>query len=159
MDMVDILIRYLKGERTGNWQLHMFTMQEMLPYMAAARHNQNTKSIHIYLQHMQDLEERHPDVFQLFMRGHHVLRRTDRFWVGLSPDLVIEQEVMRSVKSAGGLTRGRGMGELQRTQWLLSMPACANMNNAMQELMGLEFSTRAQYVEIRNNRQARIIKT
>jgi len=155
MDMVDILIRYLKGERTGNWLLHLSTMQEMLPYMAAAGHNQYTKSIHIYLQHMQKLEEHHPDVFKLFMDGHHVLRRTDRYWAGLSPDLVIEQVLMKSVKSVGGLTRGRGMGESQRTQWLLSMPACADMNNAMQELTGLEFSTSPQHVETGNTRQAR----
>ena len=40
---------------------------------------------------------------------------------------------MRSVKTTGGLTRGRGMGETQRTSWLLSMPACAEMNAAMQD--------------------------
>ena len=56
------------------------------------------------------------------MEGKHAVRRTDRYWSGLSTDLVIEQVLMRSVKSTGGLTRGRGMGEAQREQWLLSMP-------------------------------------
>ena len=40
---------------------------------------------------------------------------------------------MRSIKSVGGMTRGRGMSEAQRAQWLLSMPACAEINSAMQE--------------------------
>ena len=40
-----------------------------------------------------------------------ILHTTDRFWSGLSTDLTIEQILMRSVKSCGGLTRGRGMGE------------------------------------------------
>ena len=44
---------------------------------------------------------------------------------------------MRSVKTQGGLTRGRGWGEgVERNTedslaWLLSMPACAEMNAAM----------------------------
>jgi hypothetical protein len=44
---------------------------------------------------------------------------------------------MRSLKSAGGLTRGRGMTESQRAQWLLSAPAIAKVNQAMQDFTGL----------------------
>ena len=43
-------------------------------------------------------------------------RRTDRYWAGLSSDLVIEQGLMRSMKSTGRLTRGRGVCESERTQ-------------------------------------------
>ncbi|CAC5426682.1 unnamed protein product [Mytilus coruscus] len=50
---------------------------------------------------------------------------------GLSTDLTIEQILMRSVKSSGCLSRGRGMGESQRAQWILSMPACADYNSAI----------------------------
>ena len=50
------------------------------------------------------LELDHPEVYRHFKAGHHVLRRTDRVWGGLSTDLTIEQILMRSVKSSGGLT-------------------------------------------------------
>ena len=59
-------------------------------------------------------------------------RRSDRFWGGLSTDLVIEQVLMRSLKTSGGLTRGRGMTELQQIIWILSTPACAKVNLSMQ---------------------------
>ena len=153
MDMADILKKFLRAERTGNWKLHLHSLQEMLPYLASAGHCQYTKSVYIYLQHMQQLKDSHPDVFNAFMHGYHVLRQSDRYWAGLSTDLVTEQVLMRSVKSAGGLTRGRGMGDSQRTQWLLSMPACADMNSAMQELTGLVFSTSDQHVEAGETRQ------
>ena len=39
---------------------------------------------------------------------------------------------MRSMKTSGGLTRGRGMTEKQLLTWLLVMPACAEVNRAMQ---------------------------
>ncbi|KAK7109451.1 hypothetical protein V1264_013491 [Littorina saxatilis] len=80
---------------------------------------------------MMHLSETHPDVYRDFMAGHHVIRRSQRFWAGLSCDLTIEQTLMCSLKSSGGLTRGRGMGELQRLVWLLSMPSCAAVNQWM----------------------------
>lgn len=46
---------------------------------------------------------------------------------------------MTSIKTSGGLTRGLGMTELQC--WLLSVPACAEVNNAMQELAGGDQNT------------------
>ena len=55
---------------------------------------------------------------------------------------------MRSVKTTGGLTRGMGMGETQRTPWLLSMPACAEMNAAMQDFTQINYKTSAQYKEM-----------
>ena len=41
---------------------------------------------------------------------------------------------MRSVKVSGGLKRGRGMTEVGRALWVLSMPACVDISYAMQEL-------------------------
>ncbi|CAC5372537.1 unnamed protein product [Mytilus coruscus] len=104
---------------------------------------------------MQRLEIDHPDVYRYFKAGHHVLRMTDRFWSGLSTDLTIEQILMRSVKSSGGLTRGRGMGESQRAQWILSMPACADYNSAMQDLTGVGYCTSDQHKETTRARKER----
>jgi hypothetical protein len=86
------------------------------------------KSSYVYLQ-MMKLEVDHPDINKAFQGGLHVLRRNDRYWAGLLSDLVIEQVLMRSVKTAGGLTRGRGMTEVQRPQWLLSMPNCRSQRS------------------------------
>ena len=84
----------------------------MLPYFAAAGHNLYAKSAYIYLQKMQQLPQSHPDIHASFLNGYHVIRRSDRYWAGLSTDLVIEQVLMRSIKTVGGLTRGRGMTEI-----------------------------------------------
>ena len=51
---------------------------------------------------------------------------------GLSTDLVIEQELMRSLKTTGGLTRGSRMTENQRNIWVMSRPSCAQVNNTIQ---------------------------
>lgn len=153
MKMMEILRKFIKGERMGIWKMHIQAMYEMLPYLAASGHNLYTKSIHIYLQQMSKLQETSPEVFRHFSQGLHVVRRSNRFWAGLSPDLVIEQVLMRSMKTSGGLTRGRGMTETQRLIWLLSHPLCAEVNNAMQQLTGINYNTSEQHKDLTKARQ------
>ena len=98
---------------------------------------------------MLNLEMTHPDIYELFEKGYHTIRRSDRLWAGLSPDLVIEQVLMRSIKTVGGLTRGRGMNDLQRAICLLSKPAVAEVNRAMQEFT---YATSDQHKEVSNSR-------
>ena len=62
---------------------------------------------------------------------------------------------MRSMKTSVGLTRDRGLTEQQRLTWLLAMPACAEVNRAMQELSGAKYSTNEQNKETGKSRQRR----
>ncbi len=146
MEMVNIPRQFLKAERTGNWQLHLKSVREMLPYFAASGPTLYAKSAYIYLQMMLRLPETHPDVYKKFEEGFHVVRCSDRYWAGLSTDLIIEQVLMRSVKTHDSLTRGKGMTETQI--WVLSMPACAAMNEAMQNLSGISYETSDQHKDI-----------
>ncbi len=68
MRMVQILCRFIKAERTGNWDLHLSAVQEMLPYFAASGHNLYNKSAYVYLQNMICLEDDHPDVYTSFQK-------------------------------------------------------------------------------------------
>ena len=49
MDMIDLLRLFIKAERTGNWDLHLSTVKEMLPFFASAGHNLYLKSAYTYL--------------------------------------------------------------------------------------------------------------
>src|SRR6218665_2401327 len=85
------------------------------------------------MQQMGQLHINHPDVFRKFANGYHVIRRSNQFWAGLSSDLVIEQTLMRSLKTCGGLTRGSGLSDEQRALWTMPSPISAQYNAAMQE--------------------------
>ena len=139
----------------GDWELHLSTLNEMLPYLAASGHNLYTKSLLIYLEEMKRLPETHPDVHKHFMEGKHPIRRIDRIWAGLSTDLVIEQELMRSIKTNGGLTRGTGMSENQRDIWVLSRPIRGQVTHSMQNLTGVHQKTSEQNKDLSNARQDR----
>ncbi|KAJ8876146.1 hypothetical protein PR048_024055 [Dryococelus australis] len=90
-------------DRTGDWTMHLKSIRENTPYLAAAGHNHYTKATYIYLQQMTGLGIEHPDIHHEFHEGKFVVRRSDRFCAGLSSDLVIEQSLMRSLKGVGGL--------------------------------------------------------
>ena len=99
--MVSLLKKYITASRTGNWELHIRTTQEMLPYLSAAGHYNYAKSCHIYLQEMLALDKSNPIVKEYFEKGLFVIRRSDRYWGGLPPNLTIEQTLMRTMKSTG----------------------------------------------------------
>ena len=71
---------------------------------------------------------------------------------------MIEQVLMKNLKTSGGLTRGRGMSEQQRIVWLLSMAACAEVNRAMQDITGIHYATGEQNKDITMARQKRDMK-
>ena len=104
---------------------------------------------------MSQLQSSHPDVHAKFTPGFHVIRRSNQFWAGHSSDLVIEQTLMRSLKSSGGLTHGSGMTEEMRALWTMSKPVTARFNKAMQEFTDLVYSTSEQHKESTGSRMRR----
>jgi hypothetical protein len=82
----------------------------MLPFFAAAGHNNYLKSGYLYVQKMRALNTTNPKVEELFLSGLHVVRRSERFWSALSADFVIEQVFKRTMKTSGNelINRERG---------------------------------------------------
>ena len=93
--------------------------------------------------------------------GDHIIRRGNLLWAGLSPDCLIEQELMKSVKSIGGLTCLTGIIEQKHLLWLLGLPASAEMNLTKQSFSRLTICTseqNQQQGEKEPSRQARDCK-
>ena len=79
------------------------SLGKMTNLFAATRHIHYAKSRRLFLQEMLQLKTW---VYKSFTNhGLPTVRRRDRFWAGLWINLIIEQ-VMRSLKSRGGLTHG-----------------------------------------------------
>ena len=138
--MVYIIRRSIKAERAENWSLHLQSVYNILPYFAVACHRLYTKSAYMYLQMMNELQNIHPHIYKSFQNGLHGARRSDRFRAVLSTDFMIEQDLMSSVKTSGGLTQGKVFSETHRLVWLTSMSACTEVTDAMQTLTGVRYS-------------------
>ena len=142
----------IKADRTGSWLMHLQAVSDCLPVFAAAGHFNYLRSAHYYLQEMSNLAEKYPDVHRRFVDGFHVVRRSNQFWAGLSSDLVIEQTLMRSLKSTGGLTRGSGMTEDMHNLWTLSAPVTSEYNSAMQDFTDMTYVTSPQHKDSTESR-------
>lgn len=70
-------------------------------------------------------------------------------------EICFAKVLMRSLKISGGLTRGRGMDEIKRSLWLNSMPAKAELNNAIQSLTNIKTETSDQHKECGKSRLIR----
>ena len=86
---------------------------------------------------MRELQQTDPWLFEKFTEGYHAVRQSDQFWSGLWSDLVIEQILMRSIKTRGGLIRGCGMSESVRHLWVLILNAFASIYQAMTDVSAL----------------------
>ena len=127
----------------------------MLPFFTSSGHNNYAKSAWLNLQLMRDLKNTNPPVYEAFAKGLHVIRRSDRSWSGLSADLVIEQELMKSLKTAGELTRGSGMTEENRALWILSGPLCSQVSSNMKLVTKTLYKSSEQHKEQGKARQQR----
>ena len=152
LDMTELIMDFIRAERTGNWLLHLKCLEKMLPFFAATGHNNYTKSTYLYMQKMKCLEYDFPEVYQQFINGKHCIWRSDRFWAGIFSDQIIEQCLMKNAKCRGG---GRGVGEFQRVIWLLSVPVRAEINKTIQRLTGTSYETSEQHKEIFSSRMKR----
>ena len=153
IECVEILKLFIRAERTGNWNLHLIAVEKMLNLFAATGQINYAKSSRLYLQLMRELLTDHPWLHHCFTeQGFHTVRRSSRYWAGLWTDLIIEQVMMRSIKSRGGLTRGRGITETVCLQWIYSMHKCAGVHDAMTTITNLKHRTSEQHIEFGTSR-------
>ena len=88
--MVKLVKCLIKAQRVGDFPLYLKTLKDMLPFFASSGHWNYTRCVYLYIQDMTDLQEKNKTLFDQLMSGHFVIRRSERYWAGLSPDLVIE---------------------------------------------------------------------
>jgi len=147
LKMLEIARNLIEADRTGSWDLHLLAVSECLPIFAACEHGNYLRSAYLYVQNMRFLETSNPEVFHKFKKGLYVSRRANHYWAGVGSDLLIEQTLMRSLKTTGGLTRGSGMTEHQRAVWTMSAPISSSYNYAMQEFNNTVYTTSEQHKE------------
>lgn len=66
MDLLGILRKNLRGERSGNLELYLQSLLELLPYFAASGHNLYTKSTWLFVQSMFQLRKDNPGQYRTF---------------------------------------------------------------------------------------------
>ena len=94
---------------------------------------------------MINLKFNNPRVYEIFNNDDFTIRRSTRQWAVLAQDLVIEQILMHSIKSTGGMTRGGGLSEIQRALWLLSRAITSSYCMQMEKQETVEYISSDQH--------------
>lgn len=80
---------------------------------------------------------------------------SDRSWAELSLDLIIEQGLMRSLKTRGGLTGGRGITNFEQAIYVNSMHQCPMIHQTMGCLTQIRTGSGKTHVEVITSWQIR----
>lgn len=159
-NMLAIVKDFIKAERSGDWDLHLKGIRRMIPYFHASGHNNYAKSAHLYLQDMLELRNDMGDeAFENFVQDSlFTIRRSEKFWSGVWSDMTIEQVLMRSIHTQGGLTHGRNPTESVCTKFLLTMIVLVDVCNEMEDFCNVCYHTSEQHVDSSESRIARDVK-
>ena len=106
LEMMDIVRRYIYTERSGDWALHLATVEEMLPYLVSAGHTKYTACVPQYIIAMNSLPASVALEFQ--MRNFTVRRKEGKF-NGVWTDMALEQTFNKDAKTKlfSGITKNK----------------------------------------------------
>lgn len=135
--MIFIVLDFIFAEKSGNWELHLKTIERMIPFFHATGHFSYAKSSTIYLQDMRKLKETMgPVEYKNFCeKGFWTSRRTHKFFSGIFTDQTIEQTLMRMLKCEGGLFK-QGVTESVAYQWIQGLVFTKDIVEGMEEFTG-----------------------
>lgn len=127
--MVIILLQFVKGERTGSWNLHLSATTAMLPHFYAIDRQNYSRWIPVYLADMKRLEATRPIVRSEFRKGNRSVRRTGQPFTQVSTDMALEQSINRDTKTKGGIV---GISQKPRAleRWFLTCHERAAVTSA-----------------------------
>ena len=129
MDMVCILLRFIRAQRDGLWELHIVTFRQMLPYLHRYDHTNYARWGCVYLAEMQKLPD---EVKDEFVKGNFVVKGSDQRFNQVSPDH--SQEWLNGTGKKGGGIVGITKTTSALNRWALSynLHACiANKTRAL----------------------------
>ena len=137
IELVSILLAFIRSTRSGNWALHKACLQRMLPWMFAYDHTNYSRYMTIYLWDMIQLHKEHPIAdAELNMGGFAVQRCAGHAFSQIPVDQTIEQTVNRDTKTPGGII-GFSQNKAATHRWLLTAHHRASVTQCCREMAGV----------------------
>ena len=73
--MIELLLQFVKAERTVNWEFHLFSVSVLVPYFFAMDRPNYARWLPVYTMDMRQLATKHPKVHQEFVNGNHAVHK------------------------------------------------------------------------------------
>ena len=136
VQMVLVLLRFIRAQCKGDWRLHLATTAEMTPYVFSMDRTNYSCWLPVYLADMHLPEDTAPEVHQEFTQGNHAVSRSCQPFSQIWTDMALEQTVDLDSKTKGGIVGiSQKAGALER--WFLTAHERTAITTATKELCGI----------------------
>ena len=121
-----------------NWCVYTIRncARKMLPYIVAAKQTNYMSCLPLYLKEMRDLEEKHPTVYNNFIRGLINVHRTEGRFKGVWTDMVLDQTYNKEGKTS--LVKGISQNPGAREKYIKSAPFLSHVSESVKAMAQLE---------------------
>lgn len=153
VEMVGILRDLVRADREGDWNLHLRSVQAVLPLFAGCDRVNYLRWASVYLEDMRQLPQVSPLVHQNFLAGKFVVKRTEGKFSAVGADMCLEQTINRSQKNVGGV-----IGNTKRkqfvAQWEIIYHEMMGVLNLQRQISGVTPSATELHLKQEFNLQA-----
>ena len=132
--MVEIL-SFIRAERTGDWLLHVQAFTAMLPWLTVYDHTNYARWGPVYLTDMKALEITAPEVYEEFLAGNFVVKRSNNYFNEVPVDHATEW-VNKMCKTAGGVI-GITRNDQARDRFCITWSARSAVTQKTKHMFGL----------------------
>ena len=139
--MVIMLLQFVKAERTRNWHLHLQSVSAMIPYFFAHDRPNYARWLPVYVADMQQLQQKHPEVYKEFVEGQHAISRSSQPFASVWTDMALEQSINLDSKSKAGIIGISQNAEALR-RWFLTCHERASLTTAVKHMCRIGDSDR-----------------
>jgi hypothetical protein len=134
LEMLSYLFDFIYASRARNWDLHLSSLQKMIPGIIMMDRIKYRRWLPVYLADMVALRENDPEIWNYFEEGNFSVQKTTIPFVAIGRDHAGEQE-NKVLKVQGGL-QGITRQENARTRYFLIAPILKEIVNDMQKMGG-----------------------
>ena len=136
LEMVEVLLLFVRATRQGDWLLHLSAVRSMCPWLFVTSRINYARYLPIYYLEMKSLHTSHPDIHQMFMNGDFVVQRQESYGFSqVACDMTIEQTCNKDTKTKGGVV-GFSLNQGASQRWVLTHPERAAITRACSTYAG-----------------------
>ena len=137
LEMISLLLQFIRATRTGDWNLHLACVRKLLPWFYAYDHQHYARYLTMYWCDMVRLPDTNPSASEALKAGDFTATRSSKSFAKVPVDQTIEQTFNRDSKTPGGIVGfSRNKGAVER--WVLTAHECAAVTSACYSLAGLD---------------------
>lgn len=141
VQMTSLLKDLVRADREGNWELHLNSVQAVLPLFAGCDRVNYLRWGAVYLEDMRKLSEDAPEIYENFKAGKFVVKRTEGRFNSVGADMCLEQTINRSQKSASGIICSTKTKQFV-AQWEMIYHEMLAVVNVQREISGISTPSR-----------------